>query len=97
MLSKSSELELRLVWIAYNSLRQKVAAALVFLKRKYAKPNQDSFCINLNRSVFASIAGTAKESSIRILSEFKEENLIDIQDDGSILIKAENKLIDIIE
>jgi CRP-like cAMP-binding protein/CheY-like chemotaxis protein len=97
MLSKSSELELRLVWIAYNSLRQKVAAALLFLKRKYAKPNQDSFCINLNRSVFASIAGTAKESSIRILSEFKEENLIDIQDDGSIRILADKKLSELIE
>ena len=97
MLSKSSELEIRLVWIAYNTLRQKVAAALLLLKRKYAKSNQDSFCINLNRSVFASIAGTAKESSIRILGEFKEEKRIDIQDDGSISILADKKLSELIE
>jgi CRP-like cAMP-binding protein len=97
MITRALEIEKRLVWVAYNSLRQKVAAALLYLKAKYGDQSLGPFCINLNRSVFASIAGTAKESSIRILSEFKSERLIDIDEDGTIKVITEKPLKDIIE
>ena len=97
MIIKNLEMERRLVWVAYNSLRQKVAAALLYLKAKYGDQNLGPFCINLNRGVFASIAGTAKESSIRVLSEFKSERLIDIDEDGTIKVAEDKPLKDILE
>lgn len=81
-----------LVGIAYNSLRQKVAEALLQVKRKYAPSEQESFAIHMNREVLANIAGTAKESLIRTLGEFKSERLIEVGSDGDIKIINEKKL-----
>ena len=81
-----------LVGIAYHSLRQKVAEALLLVKRKYAPIQQDGFAIQMNREVLANIAGTAKESFIRTLSEFKSEQLIEVGGDGHIRIVNEKKL-----
>ena len=46
----------------------------------------------MNREVLANIAGTAKESLIRTLSEFKSERLIEVGSDGNIIIINEKKL-----
>jgi CRP/FNR family cyclic AMP-dependent transcriptional regulator len=81
-----------LVGIAYNSLRQKVAEALLLVKNKYAPPQHDDFSIQMNREVLANIAGTAKESLIRTLSDFKSERLIEVGGDGVIRIVNEKKL-----
>jgi CRP-like cAMP-binding protein/DNA-binding NarL/FixJ family response regulator len=75
-----------LVNMAYNSLRKKVAEALLLLKEKYDEDEQINFNISINREDLANIAGTAKESLIRTLSDFKSESLIDIKQDGSISI-----------
>lgn len=84
------EKEEQLLNVAYNSLRKKVANALVALHEKYGVGN-DSYVINLSRENLASIAGTAKESLIRTLSDFKEEKLVDIVS-GDIIIRNEQKL-----
>ena len=81
-----------LVGIAYNSLRQKVAEALLLVKNKYAPAQPDDFSIQMNREVLANIAGTAKESLIRTLSDFKSERLIEVGNDGVIRIVNEKKL-----
>lgn len=81
-----------LVGIAYNSLRQKVAEALLLVKNKYASAQQDNFSIQMNREVLANIAGTAKESLIRTLGDFKSERLIEVGGDGVIRIVNEKKL-----
>lgn len=81
-----------LVGIAYNSLRQKVAEALLLVKNKYAPAQPDNFSIQMNREVLANIAGTAKESLIRTLSDFKSERLIEVGGDGVIRIVNEKKL-----
>ena len=81
-----------LVGIAYNSLRQKVAEALLLVKNKYAASQQEGFAIQMNREVLANIAGTAKESLIRTLSDFKSERLIEVGTDGVIRIVNEKKL-----
>jgi CRP-like cAMP-binding protein len=73
-----------LVNMAYNSLRKKVAEALLLLKDKYEEDEEANFNISINREDLANIAGTAKESLIRTLSDFKSESLIDIKQDGSI-------------
>lgn len=84
------EKEEQLLHVAYNSLRKKVANALMMLHEKYGVGN-DKYVINLSRENLASIAGTAKESLIRTLSDFKEEKLVEIVS-GDIIIRNEQKL-----
>ncbi|HJY22249.1 MAG TPA: Crp/Fnr family transcriptional regulator, partial [Hanamia sp.] len=87
-----SERENQLVNIAYNSLRRKVADALLMLYKKYHQTTEDSDALAISRGSLATIAGTAKESLIRTLSDFRNEKLIDIKDDGSIVILNLKKL-----
>ncbi len=85
-----TERENQLLSLAYNSLRKKVANALVAINTKYGAGNPE-FAIDISRENLANIAGTAKESVIRTLSDFKEEKLIDIRQ-GDIVILNEKKL-----
>ena len=87
-----SEKEQQLVALAYHSLRKRVADALLTLKKKYAKENDtENFSISISREDLANIAGTATESLIRTLSDFKSEKLIEIKE-GKIVILDEKKL-----
>ena len=86
-----SEKEEHLLGIAYNSLRKKVAEALMLLQKKYKEEGIDNFEIAISRECLASIAGTATESLIRTLSDFRTEKLIDIKE-GNIIILNEQKL-----
>ena len=86
------EKEQQLLNIAYNSLRKKVADALLLMKEKFSQTQTDGFItIQLSRENMAAIAGTATESFIRTLTEFKNEKLIDIKD-GNVVILNEAKL-----
>lgn len=85
------EKEEQLLGIAYNSLRKKVAEALVLLHRKYGQGSNSSSSIHISRENLAAMAGTAKESLIRTLGEFRNEGLIDIRE-GQILILQAAKL-----
>lgn len=83
--------EQQLLDIAYNSLRKRVAGALITLLNKYRQPGDEVFTIQLPREDLANIAGTATESLIRTLSDFKSEKLVEIE--GSrITIIEEKKL-----
>jgi CRP/FNR family transcriptional regulator, cyclic AMP receptor protein len=86
-----SEKESQLLGLAYNSLRKKVAEALLLLQKKYQENKDEKFAITISRESLATIAGTATESLIRTLSDFRTEKLIDIQD-GSIVILHQKKL-----
>lgn len=87
-----SEKETQLLGLAYNSLRKKVAEALLLIRKKYSKEeSENKFVIDINRENLSSIAGTAKESLIRTLSDFKNEKLIDIVN-GEISILDQKKL-----
>lgn len=81
-----SQKEDQLINIAYNSLRKKVADALLKLYKKYHQAAEDTDAMVISRGSLATIAGTATESLIRTLSDFRGEGLIDIKDDSSILI-----------
>jgi CRP-like cAMP-binding protein len=83
------EYEEHLLGIAYNSLRKKVANALVTLNGKYSGP--DTRPLHISRDIMAAMAGTAKESLVRTLGDFRDEKLIDIKG-GGILILQERKL-----
>lgn len=86
-----AEKEEQLLGLAYNSLRKRVADALMTLQQKYRKTQTEKFSIQISREDLANIAGTATESLIRTLSDFKSEKLIDIQG-GEIVIVNEKKL-----
>ena len=85
-----SEKENQLLGLAYNSLRKRVADSLLMLKRKFGEGNEQ-FSIHISREDLANIAGTATESLIRTLSDFKAEKMIDIKD-GYIILINEKKL-----
>ena len=87
--------EQQLLGIAYNTLRKKVAEALVSLQKKYHINKKEPFLIDISRDDLATIAGTASESLIRTLSDFKGENLIDIKN-GKVIISDEKKLANLI-
>jgi CRP-like cAMP-binding protein/CheY-like chemotaxis protein len=82
--------EEQLLALAYNSLRKRVADALLTLDEKYLQADGKS-PIHINRENLANMVGTATESLIRTLSDFKHEKLIDIRD-GAIMILAKDKL-----
>jgi len=68
------EKEERLMQLAYGSLRKRVAKALLDIHAKFNNANN---AINISREDIAQYVGTATESLIRTLSDFKSEKLIE--------------------
>jgi CRP-like cAMP-binding protein len=65
--------------IAQKPVRERTAATLVLLNSVYSKNNhedKDVAEINLTRESLANMVGTATETLIRIIHDFKEEELI---------------------
>lgn len=85
----------QLLQLAYSSLRKKVANTLLMIYRKYKTTNDKQVVIDVDRDSLASIAGTAKESFIRTLGDFRDEKIIDIQQ-GNIIILNEPKLVNML-
>lgn len=80
------EKEEQLLNLAYHSVRKRVANAILLLSDKEGEAE-----INILRDDLARIVGTAKESVIRMLTEFKDDGYIEILD-GTIVIKNRPKL-----
>jgi len=78
--------EEQLLSLAYNSIRKRVAESLLVLQERFAKEG-----ISILRDDLASMVGTAKESVIRTLTDFKNEGLIKIEG-GTISILNADKL-----
>jgi CRP-like cAMP-binding protein/CheY-like chemotaxis protein len=85
------EIEQQLIKLAYNSVRKRVAEALVKLSDKYKKNDESKFSMSVSREDLANIVGTATETVIRTLSDFKDENYIEVSG-GTITILNYNKL-----
>ena len=75
--SMLEDAESKLLSLAQKPVRERLAETLLTLHHVFNK-NGGNNHINLSRSDLANIVGTAPESVIRLLSEFKDENLIDI-------------------
>ena len=70
--------EVQMLHLAYKPVRERLAGALLLLVRTF-RPEDDEtqpFRIAIGRDDLASLVGTAKETAIRLLSEFKEAGLI---------------------
>ncbi|MCB0842878.1 MAG: response regulator [Bacteroidetes bacterium] len=70
------EKEEQLLHLAYDTVRKRVADALLLLQERYQQEEEPSFSMPISRDNLASIVGSSKECVIRVLSEFKSENLI---------------------
>lgn len=64
--------------LAQKPLRERLALYLLILDERYHDSQTNRSEINLPREDLANIIGTARESLGRLLKEFKEENLIQI-------------------
>lgn len=73
------EKEEQLIKLAYNSVRKKVADALVTLYDRYKNEDDSNpFSISISREDLANMAGIATETTIRTLGDLKEEKLIEV-------------------
>lgn len=83
------ETEDRLLNLAYNSVRKRVADALITLQQRYQASKDQQSGFSVSREDLASMVGTATESVIRTLSDFKEEKLIDIREKNIFILNAD--------
>lgn len=73
------EKEEQMLGFAYDSVRKRVANALVHIAVKSVSEksdNQDESVVRISRDDLAALAGTANETVSRMLADFKDENLI---------------------
>ena len=74
------ESEKKLTEMAYKPVRERLAEALLLLLKTYGdETDEEPFTIALSREDLASLVGTAKETVIRLLSQFKEEKIVRTQ------------------
>ena len=83
------EMENRIIKLAYNSVRKRVAESLVMLEKTYNTSGHLPFTIAMSREDIANIVGTSTETVIRALSDFKDENIIAIKGRNISIINLE--------
>ncbi|HEY1006469.1 MAG TPA: response regulator [Sphingobacteriaceae bacterium] len=85
------EKEERLLNLAYNSLRKKVASGIIGVIDKFQNKKEGKPIVQISREDLAHVVGAAPESMIRTLKEFRCEKLIEILD-GYVVVLNEKKL-----
>lgn len=65
--------------IAQKTVRERLAEIIILLIDDFGLDEQNYLNISLTREELANIVGTATESVIRLLSEFKSDNLIELK------------------
>ena len=83
--------EQRLLELAYASVRQRVAQALLRLRDTYGGEDAQGLGVRISREDLATIVGTATESLIRALGDLKADGLIEVRG-RDILITDKNAL-----
>lgn len=64
--------------IAQKTVRERLAEIILFLVNDFGLDSQNYLQISLTREELANIVGTATESVIRLLSEFKSDKLVEL-------------------
>ncbi len=63
--------------LAQKTVRERMAEALLFLKEMYGvEADGETLNVSLSREEFATLVGTATETTIRLLSEFKSSSMV---------------------
>ena len=85
-----------IVNMSQKTVKQRIAEAFLYLKNNFGEDDEGFLALTLSREDIANVVGTATESAIRIISEFKKKGYI--HSSGKRLgIKDERKLKDLIE
>ena len=81
---------------AKKSVRERLALQLIVLREKYKVNFQAGMPveINMSRDDLASLVGTARENVVRVLSEFKEDKILETKG-RKIIVHDVNMLIKI--
>lgn len=87
----------QLLNMAFGSVRQRLAKTLLDLSSKEDLINNLNSGISIPREDLAGIIGTAPETAIRMLTEFKDQGLITMGRRRRIMIENKNRLKDITE
>lgn len=72
--------------LAQKSVRERVAEVLLILKETFDLDDEKTLQVQLSREELANIVGTASESVIRLLSEFKKDGMIDLKGKNIMLL-----------
>lgn len=75
--------------LAMKPVRERLAEALLLLKKTYGQEGPEVFSIAISREDLAALVGTAKETVIRFLSEFKEEGIVSAQGSTITLLRPD--------
>lgn len=65
-----------IVNMAQKTVKQRLAETLIYIQENFGENPDGTLSVLLSREDYASIVGTATESAIRVLSQFKKEGLI---------------------
>lgn len=76
------ETEKRLLELAYQSVRQRVASTLVYLYQQQRVAEKPIPLLTVSRKDMAAIVGTALESLNRTLADFRDEHVISLTEGG---------------
>ena len=85
----------QMVNIAFSSVKQRVAKALLDIQKQRILLNNEDKGISISREDFAGLIGTATETAIRMLTEFKDQGFITIGQARKITIEDKEALEDI--
>lgn len=85
-----------IVNMSQKTVKQRMAEAFLYLKKNYGEDEAGFLRLALSREDYSNIVGTATESCIRIISEFKKKGLIKTRG-KQIGIADERKLQDLID
>jgi CRP-like cAMP-binding protein len=81
-----------ITFLAQKTVRERLAEILLLLEQKLGVDPEGFIKISLTREEIANIIGTATESAIRLISEFKQDSLIEV-DGRNIKILNHDKLM----
>lgn len=73
---QTCEIEQKAAKIAYKPVRGRLAEALLFLDKRFNDTEKQHHYLSISRGDLAGLIGSVKETVIRLLSEFKNEGLV---------------------
>ncbi len=85
-----------IVNMSQKTVKQRIAEALLYLKNRFGEDDDGFLSLVLSREDIANVVGTATESCIRILSDFRKEGLIKTSGKRMAIVDA-RKLQDLVD
>lgn len=71
--------EVKLTHLAQKPIRERLAETLLFIKETYGfEADGTTLNVRLSREEIANLVGTATESTIRLLSDFKKDGMVEL-------------------